>query len=66
MVTTLGGAKHRGRIRFCGETRFAGGVWFGIELDKPNGRNDGSVQGVQYFQCPARHGIFATSSKLKK
>ena len=66
IVTTLSGTKHRGLIRFCGETRFATGTWYGIELDKPDGRNNGSVQGIQYFTCPDRHGIFATASKLKK
>lgn len=39
-----------GRILFLGETRFAAGQWAGIVLDKPVGKNDGSVSGVRYFQ----------------
>ena len=28
-----------------------GGVWVGVELELPCGRNDGSVDGVRYFHC---------------
>merc|ERR1719163_2319201 len=40
-----------GVVRFAGRTRFAGGVWLGIELDEPAGKNDGSVAGTRYFTC---------------
>ncbi|XP_046633510.1 CAP-Gly domain-containing linker protein 4-like isoform X2 [Daphnia pulicaria] len=66
MVTTLNGTRHRGVVRFRGETKFASGLWYGVELDKPEGRNSGSVQGVGYFSCPEKHGVFATGSKLQK
>ena len=39
----------RGTVRFVGETDFAEGVWIGLELERPVGRNDGSVQGVRYI-----------------
>ena len=42
----------RGVVRFLGETEFgAGGVWAGIELSLPVGRNNGSVRGKRYFTC---------------
>lgn len=45
-----------GTLRFCGSTEFAGGHWAGVELDDAEGKNNGSVAGVQYFTCPPRHG----------
>ncbi|GEQ68378.1 hypothetical protein JCM33374_g2046 [Metschnikowia sp. JCM 33374] len=49
-----------GVVRFVGTTQFAPGNWVGVELDRPQGRNDGSVQGVKYFSCQKSgpHGVF--------
>ncbi|KAL7380311.1 hypothetical protein ABVT39_015583 [Epinephelus coioides] len=55
-----------GTLRFCGSTEFSGGLWAGVELDKPEGKNDGSVAGFQYFTCRIKHGIFAPLSKISK
>ena len=44
----------------------AAGTWFGIELDRPAGKNDGSVAGVQYFTCRPKHGVFAPLSRIQK
>lgn len=55
-----------GAIAFIGETRFAKGEWAGVALDEPVGKNNGSVQGVQYFECQAGHGIFTKLEKLTK
>uniref|UniRef100_A0A3P8R7A8 CAP-Gly domain-containing protein n=1 Tax=Astatotilapia calliptera TaxID=8154 RepID=A0A3P8R7A8_ASTCA len=59
-------AQKVGTLRFCGSTEFSGGLWAGVELDKPEGKNDGSVAGVQYFNCRNKHGIFAPLSKISK
>lgn len=55
-----------GTLRFCGSTEFSGGLWAGVELDKPEGKNDGSVAGVQYFTCRMKHGMSCHSLVLLK
>ncbi|VDD75009.1 unnamed protein product [Mesocestoides corti] len=56
----------RGIVRFIGETQFAPGVWYGVELSKAVGKNDGSVDGVRYFTCEPKHGVFAPVLRLQK
>merc|ERR1711860_173574 len=47
-----------GILQFKGETKFKEGEWFGIELNTPTGKNDGTVQGIRYFECKPKHGLF--------
>ena len=68
-----------GIVRFVGSTSFAAGVWCGIELATPGGKNDGalisslsgelripgSVQGERYFSCADNHGLFLRPSQVK-
>lgn len=44
-----------GVIRYVGATSFGDGMWVGVQLDKPQGLNDGSVSGTRYFVCDADH-----------
>jgi hypothetical protein len=53
-----------GVIRFLGPTKFKEGIWAGIELDSPLGRNDGKINGYRYFYCPPNHGVFVHPSKV--
>lgn len=53
-----------GTVQFVGETQFAAGLWIGVELDTCEGKNDGSVKGVQYFSCADGFGIFVRESML--
>ncbi|CEP20793.1 Dynactin, 150 kDa isoform AltName: Full=150 kDa dynein-associated polypeptide; AltName: Full=DAP-150; Short=DP-150; AltName: Full=p150-glued [Cyberlindnera jadinii] len=55
-----------GVVRFVGETRFAPGLWVGVELTTRNGKNDGSVKGDRYFTCEKDHGIFVRESMLSR
>jgi len=54
-----------GVIRFIGVTSFSSGRWVGVEVDEPNGKNDGSVKGKKYFECKEKHGVFVRPSQLK-
>ena len=53
-----------GHIRFIGPTKFAHGVWIGVELDQPFGKNDGSLNNVRYFTCPENRGVFVKIDKI--
>ncbi|CDW60051.1 CAP GLY domain containing protein [Trichuris trichiura] len=55
----------QGTLRYLGTTDFAAGVWAGIELDQPYGKNDGSVQGKRYFACKPSYGLFAPVEKVE-
>ena len=52
-----------GVIRFIGTTKFAPGIWFGIELTNPNGKHNGSVQGISYFTCSKTDGLYGVFVK---
>ncbi|XP_014451504.2 centrosome-associated protein 350 isoform X1 [Alligator mississippiensis] len=53
-----------GTLKFKGLTRFAKGIWAGVELDKPEGNNNGTYDGIKYFDCKEKHGIFAPPHKI--
>nr|XP_031544675.1 centrosome-associated protein 350 isoform X3 [Vicugna pacos] len=53
-----------GTLRFKGVTSFAKGFWAGVELDKPEGNNNGTYDGIVYFVCREKHGIFAPPQKI--
>ncbi|CAE7231578.1 dctn1 [Symbiodinium sp. CCMP2456] len=54
-----------GTVKFVGTTQFAAGPWIGVELDTPDGKNDGTIQGERYFDCKAGHGIFARPAAVR-
>lgn len=54
-----------GEVLFVGQTSFAAGLWVGIHLDEPVGKNDGSVQGKRYFDCVPGHGLFVRPSQVQ-
>ncbi|NWW87633.1 CE350 protein, partial [Rhynochetos jubatus] len=55
-----------GTLRFKGLTKFAKGFWAGVELDKPEGNNNGTYDGIKYFDCKEKHGIFAPPQKISR
>ncbi|KAL6426801.1 hypothetical protein ACFW04_009253 [Cataglyphis niger] len=65
IVSSMQGSK-TGVLRYQGPTDFAGGEWYGVELDEPLGKNDGSVSGKRYFECPLKHGLFTVPHKVSR
>lgn len=59
------GGVQPGTLKFKGPTSFANGFWAGVELDKSEGSNNGTYDGVVYFACNERHGIFAPPDKIR-
>ena len=53
-----------GTVRYIGHTHFAEGLWVGVEIDLPRGRNDGSIDGQRYFSCEPNYGLFAPPQKI--
>ena len=51
-------------LQFCGRTVFAPGLWAGVELDEAAGKNNGSIDGIFYFQCPPNYGTTKSSASL--
>ncbi|KAG1666677.1 hypothetical protein FOA52_013589 [Chlamydomonas sp. UWO 241] len=52
-------------IRYYGPCHWADGLFVGLELDRPDGKHDGTIDGITYFRCPAMRGIFVRASVLK-
>ncbi|KAH7398889.1 dynein associated protein-domain-containing protein [Phaeosphaeria sp. MPI-PUGE-AT-0046c] len=59
-------AGQQGTVRYIGTIHVAEGNWLGIELTKPEGKNDGSVRGERYFNCPPFHGLFVRDSNVAR
>ena len=55
----------RGAIKFIGKIKTHGfGYFIGVCLDEPSGNGNGSVDGICYFQCPNKYGIFLRPNEI--
>eukprot|EP01035_Chromulina_nebulosa_P018918 gene18918-24722_t len=61
----VGSTNRKGEVRFIGETHFSTGEWIGIRLDQIEGKNDGSVGDVRYFECEPNRGLFVKRAQIK-
>jgi hypothetical protein len=55
-----------GILLFVGNTEFKEGLWYGIRLfNEGQGKNDGSVNGIYYFDCPPNTGVFVLRKNIE-
>ena len=55
-----------GTLRYYGNPEFAEGVWCGVELDRAEGKNNGSKHGIRYFTCEPSYGVFVPGEKVER
>ncbi|XP_022181784.1 CAP-Gly domain-containing linker protein 1-like isoform X2 [Myzus persicae] len=66
VIISSGQGSKLGVLRYRGATQFAPGEWCGIELDDPLGKNNGTVEGIRYFECEDKFGLFTPIAKVTK
>jgi len=61
----VGPGARRGEVRFVGDADILGdGIWVGVALDEPLGKNDGTIKGRKLFSCAANHGVLVRPDKV--
>lgn len=57
----------RGTVAFVGAVPEIPGVgaWVGVVLDEPTGKNNGSVNGTEYFKCAPNCGVFLRAERVE-
>eukprot|EP00041_Stephanoeca_diplocostata_P031894 m.1004042 g.1004042 ORF g.1004042 m.1004042 type:complete len:1187 (+) comp24047_c0_seq1:242-3802(+) len=55
-----------GTLRYYGRHAYLPGFRCGVELDEPNGRNNGTVEGYYYFWCSDNFGVLVDVRKVTR
>ena len=55
-------------VAYSGKVHFttSNNDFLGLILKNPSGKNNGKVQGKEYFKCKNNYGVFVRSSTVKK
>lgn len=53
-----------GTLRFFGKHKEKGSLRCGVAYDAPVGKNNGTVGGHWYFECPDSHGVLVSPNKV--
>jgi hypothetical protein len=56
--------KHRGHIAYMGKLHYTKNELIGVVLDEPRGKNNGTLKGVQYFECSPQHGLMVSRDDI--
>lgn len=63
-VHASGDPRRIGTVRYVGALEGHSGIWIGVDWDNGEGKHDGSVNGVKYFEAHGeRSGSFMRSQK---
>ena len=57
-VNAPGAPTRLGAVMYLGPIDNKTGYFVGVKYDEPLGKNDGSIDGKQYFDCPPKYGGF--------
>jgi len=56
-----------GTVRYTGVVMFDKKEdWMGVQLDTDEGKNNGTVKGVEYFRCKPNHGLFVRAKACQR
>ncbi|KAK3583904.1 hypothetical protein CHS0354_033681 [Potamilus streckersoni] len=59
-----GGKLSQGTVKFIGHLPGRGDVYLGVELDKEEGKHDGTFESIRYFKCKPNKGVFVAYNKV--
>eukprot|EP01084_Bolivina_argentea_P105530 188972_1 len=54
-----------GFVKFIGNVTGKAGIYFGVELVEPQGKNNGTLKDRQYFKCNDNCGVFIKSKEFQ-
>ncbi|KAL5010648.1 hypothetical protein ScPMuIL_012953 [Solemya velum] len=59
-----GGKLSQGMVKFIGHLPGRSDIYLGVELDKDDGKHDGTFEDIRYFKCKPNKGVFVAFNKV--